>query len=719
MAIPFTLWTIVDHLLYESALADYQTFLNRLNLTIVCIGMILLVRFVRIFPREIFRTPRWAIIGTDSIAAAFAIITLFTPLIVSEAFMESYGSNFHNGPLFLVFAAGVIAICLFVIGTLYLKVHRLKGKEQAQVRIVSWGMGATIVINIVANVLLPIITGSFAYSKFGASSTILFITFTTYAIVTKGLFDVRTIISRTIIFTGLLGFTLSIFSILIFIVTAYLPSPNQTTTFFINLTAAMGVGLSFEQIRKWLQDKTDRWLYSKQYEQREVLGELNVLLRDVQSVDQAMETALGVLSKVFHLRQGAMFTLQPTEENSYGIRKITQFGYGSTDKLMLDERDHVLEYFSLHHDILSTASLMVLVEDEDLLLSRRTYPVEEYDSLSSFIRTHTKHKAVLDRLNALDVSLVVPLTVKDRPLALMLLGTKRSDDAYDHKDYELLSLVGEEVIASLERAQLIEGDQLKSEFVSIASHELLTPISAIEGYLSMILDEKIGGKNLDPTITDHMEKIYSSAKRLSLLIKDILTVSKIDSGKLKNTPQQVDCAQVIEKVVKQLEAVAKERSITIDIVPPPYYLPPVFVDPDRMSQVFNNLIGNAIKYNRQGGTIVVGSSIHKSEGTVQFSVEDTGLGMTKPQMSHLFEKFYRVDSPDTEGIMGTGLGLYITKAVLENSGSSLKVESMPHKGTRFSFRVPIFQVESANLSMEAGQPEHATMSAALSSKQSS
>ena len=329
------------------------------------------------------------------------------------------------------------------------------------------------------------------------------------------------------------------------------------------------------------------------------------------------------------------------------------------------------------------------------MINDKKHP-EEYKSLSEFIRAHAIKAAMYKKLESMDIAVAMPLWLKEQPIGLILLSGKQSDSNFTSVDMTLLGLVADQAISSIQKAKLYEGDQMKSEFVSIASHELLTPISAIEGYLSMILDEHIAGNNLDDQTKDYLGKCFASAKRLSMLVKDLLSVSRIESGKMKIEPQQLNLQKTIQDTVDQLRFVAEEKKVTLIFEAPNPPLPFAWADPDRTAQVMVNLVSNAIKYNRpENGTVTITTSLNKHDHLITTSVTDTGMGMNREQMSHLFEKFYRIDSKQTMGILGTGLGLYITKSIVERMGGSINVQSTPEKGSTFSFSVPVLQVENA------------------------
>jgi signal transduction histidine kinase len=294
------------------------------------------------------------------------------------------------------------------------------------------------------------------------------------------------------------------------------------------------------------------------------------------------------------------------------------------------------------------------------------------------------------------VAIAIPLHINRQPIGLILMSEKQSQENFSSSDMSLIEVVGNQAISSIQKAKLYEGDQMKTEFVSIASHELLTPVSAIEGYLSMILDEHIG--QVDDQAREYLTNVYTSAKRLSALIKDLLSVSRIESGRMKVVAQAVDLPKMIGEAVTQLKFTAKAKDLKL-IYTPPTSCPPAWADPDRTMQIIVNLLSNAIKYTNTG-TVTIKVSSQLTMGRVSVDVTDTGLGMDKEQQAHLFEKFYRVSSPDTTNIQGTGLGLYISKSMIEKMGGSISLHSVPGKGSTFTFTLPIFKVE---LSQPSGE----------------
>lgn len=229
-----------------------------------------------------------------------------------------------------------------------------------------------------------------------------------------------------------------------------------------------------------------------------------------------------------------------------------------------------------------------------------------------------------------------------------------------------------------------ELEQKKIDFVSLAAHELRTPITAIRGYLSVFLDE---AKNLTPEQWKFIERAYSSSVRLDALVNNLLNTAHIERGIARLNLSVVNLEEIVYSIINDHNARIKEKGIKVELKKPPEPLPELQADPERMREVFTNLISNAVLYNKPNGRITI--SLEKLNDSIQVSVSDTGIGIPKAAQKHLFKKFFRVGEALEEESKGTGLGLYISKAVVEMHGGRIWVESELGKGTTFYFTIPI------------------------------
>jgi signal transduction histidine kinase len=340
-------------------------------------------------------------------------------------------------------------------------------------------------------------------------------------------------------------------------------------------------------------------------------------------------------------------------------------GYAQPQHLPLGEADGVRAYFQVNPLITSVRDI----------------------TASGGGRSTAVLEAVQAKLTSIEAATIVPLHIDNQSIGLLCLSDKQSGDSLTKQDLNLLKSISDQMISSIQKARLYESDQAKNEFVSVASHELITPISAIEGYIDYVLQPQEGKTPLEARTKEYLDNVKSAVHRLSSQLKDLLDVSRIESGKMTMEYRSVDVGFIVRDTVNQLRFVAQEKGIEVK-VEVPADIPEVWADSDRTVQVIVNLLSNAIKYNREKGSVLITGSLRKGDGMIEISVKDTGFGMKAEQMTHLFEKFYRVDSSKTVGIVGTGLGLYITKSIVERMGGQITVKSEEGAGTMFTVTLP-------------------------------
>lgn len=223
-----------------------------------------------------------------------------------------------------------------------------------------------------------------------------------------------------------------------------------------------------------------------------------------------------------------------------------------------------------------------------------------------------------------------------------------------------------------------EMERMKYEFISIASHELSAPVAALEGQLSMIVED-VEGKLDKKTRFELLEDAYQSSIRLANLVRDLLNVSRIEQGRLPFEPKIIDLKETIELTCKNLQIRAKEAGVKLEYKKREKALK-VWADPNRIGEVVTNLITNAIKFTPKGSVTIENSD---EKGYVITKVTDTGIGIKKENIPYLFQKFHQVDT--SKKGQGTGLGLYICKKIVEKLGGKIWVESEEGKGSKFIF----------------------------------
>jgi signal transduction histidine kinase len=232
---------------------------------------------------------------------------------------------------------------------------------------------------------------------------------------------------------------------------------------------------------------------------------------------------------------------------------------------------------------------------------------------------------------------------------------------------------------AIRAAELEEIDKMKDDFVSMASHELKSPITILRGYLDLIKDRITGKEDLE-----YVSNMDMTLDRLSTLVEDLLNVSRLEQNRLPIDVQPISLREMLRQITADFSVLAREKGLAFSYDETAVPEGSVSVDPERTKQILVNLLSNAVKYTKEGSVTL--SVSEKGSDTI-VTVADTGLGISAEDISHLFGKFYRVRNVETEKIPGTGLGLWIAREIARKMGGDLTVESMQGVGSHFNLRL--------------------------------
>ena len=247
----------------------------------------------------------------------------------------------------------------------------------------------------------------------------------------------------------------------------------------------------------------------------------------------------------------------------------------------------------------------------------------------------------------------------------------------------------------------------QAEFISTASHEMRTPVASIEGYLGLALNPATA--HIDEKARDFITKAHESAQHLGRLFQDLLDISKVEDGRMKNNPKIINVNEFLKDIFDGLATKANEKQLNYIFMPDiidegkEKSLQPIFyanIDPDHFREVVSNLIENAIKYTPSGEVVV---NITGDDKQISVSVKDSGIGIPAEDIPHLFQKFYRVDNSDTREIGGTGLGLYLSRRLAEAMSGNLRVESKYKEGSTFYLEIPRMSSSEAKQRLESAE----------------
>lgn len=293
---------------------------------------------------------------------------------------------------------------------------------------------------------------------------------------------------------------------------------------------------------------------------------------------------------------------------------------------------------------------------------------------------------------------IVKLTARQELVGLMAIGLLRYDQDLTHYDKLLMDRMSEAVGVAMDNKLLFEEnqrvlkqlqetnqklrelDQAKDEFISMASHQLRTPLTSVKGYISMVLEGD--GGNVKAMQRKLLDQAFVSSQRMVYLIADLLNVSRLKTGKFVIEPSPTNLAEVIAGEVGQLVESAKARKVSLKYDKPKKF-PLLMLDETKIRQVVMNFVDNALYYTPAGGEIVI-ELINKAK-TIEFTVKDNGIGVPKDKQHKLFTKFYRADNAKKARPDGTGLGLFMAKKVVIAQGGAIIFDSVEGKGSTFGF----------------------------------
>jgi len=319
-------------------------------------------------------------------------------------------------------------------------------------------------------------------------------------------------------------------------------------------------------------------------------------------------------------------------------------------------------------------------------------------------------------MRSLGISLSIPLRTKNSFLGYLLLSDKQSGSTYNNQDIRTIKIISNELSVALENAkafmeiqnfnetlqdrinkatkslqkanaQLKELDEAKDEFISMASHQLRTPLTTVKGYVSMLDDGDFGKLTKDQKKS--VDLALDGSNRMARLIDDLLNVSRMEAGKFYIEPTKVDLTELVVEEINLLQTMAKSKKVNLSSK---LHIDKhkLNLDENKTRQVVMNLIDNAVHYSeppKGGGRVEV--SLHENKKEITFKVTDNGIGVPKDQQSKLFTKMFRARNAKELRPDGTGLGLFLVKRVIEDQGGSLIFESKPGKGSIFGFKMPL------------------------------
>ena len=620
----------------------------------------------------------YALVTLNTISGVLSL----TPLTISGAKLVGATNELEFQPLAVLYFLTVVINSLLSVGLLFYYRRRYKGVKLSQINLIlSSFFGATFII-IVTNIILPSVFGVYSLTSIGSFAVIFIILGIAVSIITHKLFDIRILVAKSVAYTLLL-FTLTLIFMGITLPITRLVIPeefSQTQRVYFYAFVAVILAAIMQPIKKYFDKLTNKLFYRDAYDSQVVLDQVSGVI--VGNVDP------------HKVQKGALIAISEALRPTY----VTFLLGKSNNKLQ--EGDLVGQGWRMHDPEVLQESLKsigrgVVVRDE----------LEE------------KESKLREILMIEDISVAAPLVTKSEHIGYLIIGPKKSGNIYNSQDIGLLSIATNELAVALQNAQrfeeiqafnitlqekvteatrevkktnrkLIALDEAKDEFISMASHQLRTPLTSIKGYISMMLEGDLG--KVSPQQEQALKEAFGSSQRMVYLIADFLNVSRIKTGKFVIETKEVDLPQVVGEEITQLREMAASRDITLQYEAPGVF-PRVKLDDNKIRQVMMNIVDNAIYYTPSGGTVTI--QLYVDAKDVVFKVVDTGIGVPKREQHKLFTKFFRAGNARKARPDGTGLGLFMAQKIIAEQGGSIIFESTEGKGSTFGFRFPLAAIK--------------------------
>lgn len=663
-----TIWVVVNFLADSDP--NHSLLWTRLAFWSATLGIGSFVLFAGVFPRRMFRR-RWFSAAVATGALAMATVTLLPDFIPAVGF-DGATANVIPGDLYPIFIGYFVAYMLAAFGLLIRAERRERRSARERVRFVFAGVLLMVSAASLTNLFLPLMIGNNPWARYGSYFSLVFVAFTSYAIVKHRLFNVRAVVARSVAYTLLIITLAGSYGLAVFTTTLYLfpDSQNSFEQDLIYIVLAVLLAITFQPLKAFFERVTDRFLFRDHYDSQEVLNSLGQILVGEIKLERVMSRSLQLVGQRLKIEHAHLYV--------FDDNKIYQVAhYGSVPPR------------------LPTAGRLQL-------LRHRLAVADELE--------RGKEKETLETFS---IRLSLHVRTKNEFVGYLLLGDKLNGDIYVEQDIELLEILAQELAVAITNAKaydeiahfnatlqqkvdeathklrqanvrLKELDVAKDEFISMASHQLRTPLTSIKGYLSMVMEGDAG--RISSQQKEFVGYAYESSRQMSSLVSDLLNVSRMSAGKFFIERSTVDLAELVEGEVDQLRSHAKAKGLKLVFDRPKAALPKLQLDAGKTRQVVMNFIDNAVYYTQKGSVQVV---LERHRDSVELRVTDTGIGVPPSAKAKLFSKFYRADNAKNVRPDGSGLGLFLAKRVIEDQGGTIIFESTEGKGSTFGFRLPL------------------------------
>ena len=639
----------------------------------------LLLIFASIFPRD-DTLSMWTkiLIGLVSVAMVAAIL-IDSHFITGEVVIINGVANsiIVDKPSYILYS--IYFVSLFSVGIFiaFKKFLRSRGKERMQSGLYALGILINSIPGIITNLLLPYY-GIYDYVWVGPVASAFFLGFATYGIIRHSLFDIRLAAVRSAAYVMALLTLSGIYYFLAYVVSLTVFKGEVSTTVSlspINVFLALVLAFTFQPIKTFFDKVTNNIFYHDRYNSDEFFARLSEVLTTT------------------------------TDLRNLLVRASDEIG----TTLKAEQTFFFVQYNHVHHVSAGTKR-------------HASLPVTDAHRLNEYVKKNGADVVVADLLPddhtiqrmliSHKIAVLMPLMRGNTILGYLALGEQRST-GYTNRDIKVLKTISDELVIAVQNSLSVEEvkdinihlqqridaataelrtsntqlrhlDKTKDEFLSMASHQLRTPLTSVKGYLSMVLEGDAG--KVSAMQKQLLGEAFTSSERMVHLIHDFLNVSRLQTGKFMLELHPYDIAKLVDEEVRSLQRAAEVRNMKLDFVNNIGELM-MRIDENKIRQVVMNFIDNALYYSHPDSTITI--RLSRTDDDIELRVIDTGIGVPKGEQAQLFSKFYRASNARKQRPDGTGVGIFLAKKVVTEHGGDVLFESVEGKGSTFGFTLPV------------------------------
>ena len=620
------------------------------------------------------------IYASSILITIFSLYIILVPEFIINVSEVNTPVDFSQIPIhaihYVIFATFFLVFFLISMWFGYVAWKKSDSIRRKQVAIYMIGLLICSIPGFAVDLLLPAL-GDYRYVWVGPVATIIFLFAIMYSIVRYRLMDVKMAVARSVSYMLLLIALAVVYIISAYIISIVVFQRSLTIDSHVNLMnmiLAIVLAVTYQPVKRFFDKFTDRVFYYGEYDADTFTREISKILTytaDLQLLTRRVSSYIASSLKA--------------EKVAFCIPEKGIYGRAGRRRIAVVEEDirSIMDYYYKNCSF-----------PEVILANQVKDP--ELKKLLDIHRT----------------KIVMPLLYQNQETGILFLGEHKSL-GYSSRDIEMLeSIAGElavsirnslsleeinELNKSLQRKideatkelrfsnrQLQRLDEAKNEFISMASHQLRTPLTSIKGYLDMMLEGDLG--KITPTQRAVLREAFSSSERMVRLINDFLNVSRLQTGKFNIDKQKIDIAQILRDEVALLKVVADQRSVEMNLKINKK-VPLIAADSEKIRQVILNMIDNAIYYSDPHKKVII--SLKNNNDMIEFTVKDSGIGVSKSEQANLFSKFFRGTNARKKRPDGTGVGLFLARKVILSHDGEMIFESEEGKGSTFGFKLPV------------------------------